>query len=126
MANIVEAATLLAASTPYYYRLPMTTVTTVPGQPMSIMIQWHDATSAFAATLYTSNLDDPDVPAVAAAGPDVEQWHSEATDVPIPSVTASAAGCDMIHMGNFGAKWGLLKIEPSANTSLTIITHGKE
>lgn len=116
-----DTEALLSASTPYYVRFPADAELV-----MSIQIQHHDATSAYAATLYSSNVENPAVPATTAAGPDLEIWSSEAADAPIPTVSASAAGSKVIHLGNQGAKWLLLKIEPSANCSMSIILHGRK
>lgn len=111
----------LAADDPIYVKFKLSA-----GIISSFQISWHDATTAFAATFYTSNWDDPPVPANGAAGPSAEYWHDESSDVTIPTVTAGAVGCDLFHLGNNGAKWGLLKIAPTANSNLSILTHEKD
>jgi len=119
--EIISRAVLLSASAPYYYKIGL------GGDSItSFQLAWHDATSAFSAVLFTSNHDSPTVPAVAAAAPDLTQWSSEAADLPITTVAAAAAGSKVYHVGNCGARWGLLQITPTANCILSIRLHGKE
>ena len=110
---------LLAASTPYYFKFKLS------GDIVSaIQVAWHDATSNFTVTAYSSCYEDPDVPDTAAAGPDLEYWFEE-TDISITGAAASAAGSEVVHVGNMGAKWLLLKVEPSADSDVSFLTHGK-
>jgi hypothetical protein len=117
---IAPRAILLAASTPYYYSVKLS-----DGLVSSIQIQWHDATSSFTVTAYTSNVESPTVPATGAAGPSLEEWHNESTALPITGASASAAGCDLAHIGNNGARWLLLKFDVAADSQISITVHGK-
>ena len=112
---------ILLANTPYYFKVKLSS-----GLINAIQVQWHDATSSFSITPYSSLVEDPDVPATAAAGPDLLFWHDESADISFTGAVASAAGCDVVHIGNNGAKWILLKFDVAANSDITILAHGKE
>jgi hypothetical protein len=115
--------TLLAAGTPFYRKYKL-----AAGLVGSVQIIWHDATSSFTVAAYTSNVEKPPVPADGAAGPSAEWWHDETTpgDILITGAAASAIGCDLVHLGNNGAKWLLLKFTVAADSDITIIVHEKE
>lgn len=95
------------------------------GQICAVMVRWHDGTTAFdAPVFYTSNLDDPTVPADGASAPDLEQWALESS-VTGTAVTAGAAGSQMYHLGNNGAKWVMVKVNPTANSIISFAAHAK-
>jgi len=93
------------------------------GTVTALQIVWHDATSAFTAKLYSSNRNDPAETANGTAV-DKEIWTEE-TSVSIAAVTASAAGSQMIHLGNMGARWLQLELTPTANCSISIFANAR-
>lgn len=118
--TVVSAAALTAAGGPYYYRIPLL-LDAVTG----MQIVWADGTSAFTGTFYSTCREDAPIPAATTAAPNLQYWSSEATDLPITTVTAAAAGSKVYHIGNCGGGFGLLRITPTANTALSIFIYGE-
>lgn len=112
----------LAASTPYFRKIKL-----AGGMVGSVQVQWHDATSAFTIKAYTSNVEDAPEPAAGGTA-DVEYWHDETTpgDIIFAAATGAAAGCDLVHLGNNGAKWLMLQFDVTANSLVSITAHEKE
>jgi len=92
----------------------------------AVQIIWHDDVSNFTVTPYTSLMDKPTIPASAVAAPTLEHWHDESADISITGPTAVGVGCDVVHIGNNGAKWLLLRFTLTAASIVTVLVHGKE
>ena len=117
-----KAKILLSASTNYFFPVKL-----AAGIVGSIQVQWHDATSQFTIVAHTSNVEDPPVPDPTGTV-DAEFWMDETApgNLVFGAATASAAGCDLQHIGNNGAKWLLLEFVVAANSIITITVHEKD
>lgn len=93
------------------------------GELASMQISWASATFTMdAPVFYTSNWEQPAIPADGAAAPDLEQWTLESSIVGT-AVTASAAGSQMYHVGNNGAAHALVKINPTQTETGVLSVH---
>jgi len=91
------------------------------GTYLAIQLVWHDATSAFACTLETSNQDRQRVLGDTANG---EQWSAEA-GVTFVGAVGAAAGSSMKHLSSINSSRARLVITASANSRISIYVHGK-
>lgn len=93
---------------------------------ISIHIAWFDATSAATIVLQTSNYDAKDAPLDAdeTAGGSEHLWATE-SGVSVVGPSAAAAGCSMLHLGNYGAFRSRLKITATADCDMEVLARRK-
>jgi hypothetical protein len=100
----------------HYFEIP------VSASPyLGIQIVWHDATSAFTGAVASTNQPPAEV---AVNSTNAEHWSAEA-GVAVPTVSAAAAGSNMIHLTGIGSRLLRLALTATANSRVSIHTHGK-
>lgn len=87
----------------------------------SIMIRHFDATSAYTGVIRSTNLEKLTAPIDNA---DADKWVLEAA-LPVTAVAAAAAGAQMIHVADNGAKRLQLELVTSAISDVEIVINGK-
>lgn len=89
----------------------------------SAQLAHHDTTTAGTWSLYSSNQRDPVTPA-ATSTPDPEVWSDEGLTITSPA--GGAVGSTMLHLSASGAKAYLIRFAATANSELSVHTHGKD
>ena len=118
--QILSATVFTAAGGLHYARYSMTSP-----RVQGIQISWDDNVADFDNTsvFFSSNLLNPAVPATGVAV-DLTQWFAE-TGIPFTGAAASAAGSEIIHLGNFGARWLLWQVNPTADSTVSSFLFGR-
>lgn len=100
----------------HYFEIP------VAASPyVGIQIVWHDATSAFTGAVSSTNRGPQEA---ATDSTNAEQWSAEA-GVTVPTVPGGAAGSQMIHLAGWASRRLRLELTATANSRVSIYTHGK-
>ncbi len=120
---VVPKTSLTAAGGLSFFRISLA------GHLLSaVQICWHDDTINMnsATKFYFSCHDNPTEPPFEDSGTaDLEEWHED-TGIAFTGAAGSAAGSEIVQLGNQGAKWLLVEFNPSADGEISIWLHGKD
>lgn len=94
------------------------------GRLVGLHLQWNDGTTNGTFKVYTSGHPDPTEPATSGSV-DASMWKEE-TGLSITGPAASAAGCDVVHVGVNGAPWLMVSFAATATSDISIYAHCKE
>lgn len=88
---------------------------------LAIQVRWHDGTSAFTGAVRSTNRGPAEVSKDSTSA---EEWSAE-SGVTVPTVTAGAAGSMMIHLTSVNSRRLKISLTATANSRVSIYTHGK-